>query len=349
MKKLLLSSIITASLALTACGTTTEQTTAPVTASASVEQKIMVTDENFIRADSNEQFAKYVKAFGAFGKFHHNRALYDLDNQITVRANLDTIYSFAVFDLSTPLTITMPNTDGKYQSLMSISQDHSITAFYEGTHTLTEESVGTRYVFLAVRTFVDPADKASLDIAHKLQDAVVYKQADIGEFSVPTYDEESLAATRSKYNALASELPTTRGFFGDIKDLDPTLHKYGAAYGWGGLAEKDAIYEGVTVEKNDGKTPYSVTVKDVPVDGFWSISVYNKDGYFTQNDAGINVLNGTTSEKNPDGSITINFGNPGAINNIDITEGWNYLIRQYVPGESLLSGEWKFPAATEVK
>jgi len=347
MRKLLLVSIV-ATFALSACGETTTAK-APVEAATPATQMVKVTDENFIRADSNEQFAKYVKTFGAFSKFHHNRALYDLNNQITVRANLDTIYSFGVFDLTSPLTITMPNADGKYQSLMSISQDHSITSFYEGTHTLTKESVGTRYVFLAIRTFVDPADESSLVQAHNLQDAVVYKQTDKGEFSVPSYDEESLSTTRSKYNALASKLPTTRGFFGDIKELDPTLHKYGAAYGWGGLPEKDAIYEGVTVEKNDGKTPYTLTVKDVPVDGFWSISVYNKDGYYTQNEAGINVLNGVTSKKNPDGSITINFGNKGAINNIDTTEGWNYLIRQYKPQESILSGDWKFPEPVEVK
>lgn len=341
--------MVAATLTLATVASSFSHATVNSDATVNQESEIVVNDDNFIRADSNEQFAKYVKALGAFGKLHHNRGLYDLDNQITVRANLDTIYSFGVFDLSSPLTITMPNNEGKYQSLMSISQDHSITSFYEGTHTLSEESIGTRYVFLAIRTFVDPADESSLAQAHKLQNAITYKQADIGEFSVPTYDVKSLTAMRSKYNALASKLPTTRGFFGDIKEIDPTLHKYGAAYGWGGLPEKDAIYEGVTVAKNDGKTPYSLTVKNVPVDAFWSISVYNKDGYYTKNEAGINVLNGATSEKNADGSVTINFGNKGAINNIDITEGWNYTIRLYQPREAILSGKWTFPAATEVK
>ena len=97
------------------------------------------------------------------------------------------------------------------------------------------------------------------------------------------------------------------------------------------------------------KTPYSVTVKDVPVDGFWSISVYNKDGFYTQNAEGINTMNSLTAKKNDDSSVTINFGNPGAINNIAITDGWNYLIRQYQPQEAMLSGEWSFPASTEVK
>ena len=308
-----------------------------------------VTKKNYILAESNTQMALYVKSFDSFGKFHHNREMYDVNNQITIRANMDTIYSFAVFDLNSPVEVTMPDTKGKYQSLMAVSQNHSITSYYEGKHTFTKKDIGTRYVFLVMRTFVDPSDKASLDVAHKLQDAVVIKQADKGEFSVPSYDEKSLKAVRASINEEANKLPTTRGFFGHIDDLTPQNHLYGAAYGWAGLPEKDAIYEGVTVEKNDGKTAYTITVKDVPVKAFWSISVYNKDGFYAPNKRGVYVLNSQTAKKNADGSITINFGNEGAINNIQITDGWNYLVRQYQAKEELLSGKWKFPQATEVK
>ena len=52
---------------------------------------------------------------------------------------------------------------------------------------------------------------------------------------------------------------------------------------WGGNPEEDAIYLNVTPAKNDGKTAYRLTVKDVPVDGFWSVSVYDAAGYFKPN------------------------------------------------------------------
>ena len=115
-----------------------------------------------------------------FGKFTHSRKPYDVENQVTVRANRDTLYSFGVFDLRSPLTITLPDTKGRYQSLMVVSQDHSISAVYGPEEvTLTEESVGTRYMLLTVRTFAVPNDKQDLKEAYRLQDAVHVKQADI--------------------------------------------------------------------------------------------------------------------------------------------------------------------------
>ena len=72
-----------------------------------------VTKENYILAESNTQMQKYVKSFDVFGQFHHNREMYDVNNQITIRANMDTIYSFAVFDLNSSVEVTMPNTKGK--------------------------------------------------------------------------------------------------------------------------------------------------------------------------------------------------------------------------------------------
>jgi hypothetical protein len=34
---------------------------------------------------------------------------------------------------------------------------------------------------------------------------------------------------------------------------------------------------------NDGTTNYRLTVKDVPVDGFWSVTVYTAEGYLEPN------------------------------------------------------------------
>ena len=82
----------------------------------------------------------------------------------------------------------------------------------------------------------------------------------------------------------------------------------GTAAGWGGNPDKDATYLSITPTKNDGTTVYKVNVKDVPVDAFWSISVYNAQGYFEKNSNNAYSLNSITGKKNPDGSVTVQFG-----------------------------------------
>ena len=154
--------------------------------SAYAADAVKVTADNYVRAESDFQMKGYVKTFKCFGKFYHSRKPYDVENQVTVRGNRDTLYSFGVFDLTSPLTIMLPDTKGRYQSLMVVNQDHSIAAAYgPKTVTLTQDKVGTRYVTLTVRTFADPNDEADMKKAFQLQDAVGVKQADIGKFEVP--------------------------------------------------------------------------------------------------------------------------------------------------------------------
>jgi hypothetical protein len=124
----------------------------------------------------------------------------------------------------------------------------------------------------------------------------------------------------------------------------------GAAFGWGGNPAKDATYFNVTPERNDGKTPYTLTVKNVPVDAFWSISLYNGKGFFEQNKDNAYSINNVTGKKDSDGSITIHFGgDPGQPNYLAIMNGWNYVVRLYRPHQEILDGKWKFPKPQPVK
>ena len=81
---------------------------AGATAQSSSGEKVPVDVYSYVRAETDLQFKGYAQRFHAFGKFAHGRDHYPIDNQVTHSGNRDTIYSFGVFDLTTPLTVTLP-------------------------------------------------------------------------------------------------------------------------------------------------------------------------------------------------------------------------------------------------
>lgn len=322
-----------------------------VTGSAFAQDAVKVTANNYVRAESDFQMKGYIALLDNFGRFHHYRKPYDVDNQVTIRGNRDTLYSLGVFDLSSPLTITLPETEGRYQSLMFVTQDHSIAAFYGPKKvTLTEESAGSRYVFLVVRTFMDPNDKQDIKTAHRLQDAVIIEQADAGKFTVPDWSKNEVEQMRATINVVTSTVTDTSRFFGKKEELDPIYWLLGAAFGWGGLPAEAATYLNSVPEKNDGKTPYTLTVKDVPVNAFWSVTLYDGEGWMPVNEYNAYSFNSVTSKKDEDGSITIHFGGDATQTNfLPIVPGWNYIVRLYQPKPEILDKSWAFPIAKPVK
>jgi hypothetical protein len=319
--------------------------------SVATSDTIPVTVENFVRAESDKYMKSYVD-IGGFGKFFNIRVPTPIDKQKVVRMNRDTMYSFGVFDLTTPVTITKPDTGDRFQSMMVLNQDEyvPIPVIYEpGKYTLTQEKVGTRYVFVVFRTFVNSEDPADIKKVNAIQDQIKVEQASPGKFEIPKWDRKSQDRLRDAINVLAATLKNTNNAFGSKQDVRPVDHLLGAAYGWGGNPAKDAIYLNFVPEKNDGKTPYTLTVKDVPVDGFWSISLYNGKGFFQKNEYNAYSINNITGKKAEDGGMTIHFGgDPKQPNYLPIMDGWNYVARLYQPHQAVLDDKWKFPAPQPV-
>lgn len=307
--------------------------------------------ENFARAESDLYFAGIVKN-GGFGKFDHTREPAPLDKQTVIRLNRDTLYSSAVFDLDAgPVTITIPDAGQRFISMQVFDEDqytHQV-AHKPGPYTLTRESVGTRYVAVAFRTLADPADKDDMKQAHAVQDAIKAEQpGGPGKFEVPAWDQASQKTIRDLLIALSDTLPDKNRMFGTRAEVDPVRFLLGAASGWGGNPDKEAVYLNVFPEKNDGRTVYALKVPaSVPVDGFWSVTVYNAEGFFTPNAFNAHSLNNITAKKSADGSVDIQFGGcDGKIPNcLPVTAGWNYMIRLYRPHAEILNGTWAFPAA----
>lgn len=114
-----------------------------------------------------------------------------------------------------------------------------------------------------------------------------------------------------------------------------------------------------TGQRLDGSNRYSVTFakgKLPPVNGFWSLTLYNKEHLFEPNKLNRFSL-GTKSKSlryNPDGSLTLYFQSesPGA----DKEANWvpapkdefSLYIRAYWPKAEILDGSWKPPAVTRM-
>jgi hypothetical protein len=310
---------------------------------------VPVTADNFIRAESDFYAGHAIEEAGGIGKLHHHREAMSIDKQTVIRANRDTLYSSAVYDLDAgPVTVMLPDAGKRFRSLQAFNEDHYVVGNVEyrpGSYTYDRKKVGTRYVVIALRTLVDPNDPDDIAKVHALQDATRMEQKSPGKFEVPNWDPASQKKVRDALLVLNSTMPDFRRAFGSKDQVDPIRHLIGTAAAWGGNPDREATYLNVTPSKNDGATIHKLVVKDVPVNGFWSISLYNSEGYFEKNPYNAYSLNNITAVKSTDGTVAVQFGGcDGKIPNcLPIMKGWNYTVRLYRPREEILNGKWKFP------
>lgn len=316
-------------------------------------QSVPVSADNFVRAETDLYFGNAQKDAGGTGKFFHHREPTQIEKQLVIRMNRDTLYSGAVFDLDAgPVTVTLPDAGKRFMSMQVINEDQytPMVVYRPGPVTLSKDKIGTRYVMTAIRALVDPSDPKDVQQVHALQDAIKVSQRNQGKFEVPNWDQASHKKVRDALLVLGSTLPDSKGMFGTKDQVDPVRRLIGAAMAWGGNPEKDATYLTITPANNDNTSPRKLSVRNVPVDGFWSISVYNAQGYFEKNPYGAYSVNNITGQKAADGSITVQFGGcDGKIPNcLPTTSGWNYIVRLYRPRAEILNGKWKFPEAQPV-
>jgi hypothetical protein len=307
---------------------------------------IHVNTDNFTRAETDRMFADIQKSAGGVNSFRHNREPAAIDEQTVIRLNRDTLYSFVVVDVSAGATLTLPDAGGRYLSAMVLDDHHFVRAVLHdaGDYDLTEFVPGSTHALVAVRTLVDPQSADDVAAVAEIQDAIGLEAGSAVEFASPEYDKASLDATRSALLALAAGMSGFDRTFGGPDEVDPVHHLIGTAAGWGGLPTSEASYVGVAPELPVGS--FDLTMRDVPVDAFWSVSVYNAEGYFEPNPENSYSVNSVTGEPDEDGAITVRFrpsGEADVPNGIPVPEGWNYLIRLYRPRAEFRDGSWTVP------
>jgi len=300
---------------------------------------------NFNRAETDLMFSRL--ANHGVGNWNHTRELTPLDDQPVIRQNRDTLYSMLVVDVRDDVALTLPDTGDRYISAFVINQDHYGQAILRdpGEHLLTREFVGTDYAGIIVRILVDPADAVDVAEVNRLQDALHIEGGGSGSgaYPLPDYDELSHTETRNAILELGRAVSKYDHAFGTKAEIDPIMHLLGTAGGWGGLPEYEATY--ISVDENLPVEEYQLRLKDVPVDSFWSVSLYNAAGYFEENALGVNSINSLTATPDADGGFTIRFGVhlDGVANALPIMPGWNYTLRLYRARAEVLDGTWTAP------
>ena len=309
-----------------------------------------VTKANYAVAETEVILGDYVRKIAkgtcgtGVGEFLHQKGAMDPQERTILRPNFDTLYSFAVLDLNSPATVVLPETD-RYQILEVVNEEHWIPleTAKPGGYQLTKESMGSRYVLALVRTRVNMQDPEDLKKAGAVQDQIDLEQAAKGEFvSTNKYDMDEILAMRADYNKrLAPEGVTSEMAFGKKGEISEEMRNFGVGVGWGGLTKKGAVYP--IPKAVDSTEPQTLRLKDVPSDprAFWSVTVYNKEGFSVGEKYNVNSAFAKENEK---GEYVIHFGGDKSKDNyLDIYPGWNVVLRIYSPTEAYFDGSWTLP------
>jgi hypothetical protein len=306
----------------------------------------LVTAETYIRAESDRQFGNVVKMAGGVNRLFHFRSPTPLDKQNVVRMNRDTLYSMGVVDTSKGATITVPALpEGRYASVYLADNDHycPFVIYKAGTHELPQD---TKYLGVGVRIQVfNPKDADELALVHKLQDQFIIKANSAEPLPEFKWDLQSLKALTVQYEKESTQYSSWKGMMGPRGKVDEKTRHVAAAAAWGLFPEWDATYLNYS-GGHDYRVCHKATYQVPENEAFWSITVYGNDGYMKSDN---NIVNSSNVKLNADGTFTVYFGSVESCgdvpNRLDVSEGWNFLMRVYRPGPSVLDGRYTLPVA----
>ena len=330
MKKYLLGIVI----ALCPIATSYAQTTGTV----------KVNPDTYIRAETDRTFHNISQQAGGVNRWFYIRKPTPLNQQTVVRMNLDTLYSASIVDTSKGATVTIPPLPaGRFMSVLLVDNDHYAPAVYyaPGTYNLPRD---TKYLAVIVRTQVfNSKDNADIALANKLQDAVVIKANSADPLPPMQWETSSLKALTEEYEKDSAQYESWKGMMGPRGKVDEKTRHIAAAAAWGLNPEWDATYLNFS-GNHDYRMCYQGTYTVPENQAFWSITVYGNDGYIKSENA---VVNSKNVKLNGNGSFTVYFGSKESCGNVpnrvDVTEGWNFLMRIYRPSPTVLNGSYKLP------
>ena len=291
----------------------------------------------FIIAESRAFFADFIGRVG-LNKFFHFPGLATAEDRFVVSPNNDTVYSVGIVNVTQGFTLELPEMGDRFVSIHIVDENH-MSPFYlygGGVYAFSPDQFATDYVAIGVRTATDASESDLELVRDSLQPQ--YRISGAAETDdMPRPDLETLATVRAALLQEYSKLESTFGAMQASTDMveDWEYFTYVTAGAWGLSPDETAMYKPYALPDSKGNTCYTATYQEVPVEEFFSITVYGPEKYLMSNQDNIVSSNrGLTT--NADGSFTIAFGAEECRSqapNYAYTpeDGWSLLLRAYKP------------------
>lgn len=242
---------------------------------------IGMTPAQYINSESRAFMADFLERAG-INAFHHFVGLTKAADKWVVSPNNDTIYSLAIANAREGFTLELPEVGDRFLSTQIITEDH-MTPFYiygGGTHEFSAEQLQTDFVVVGVRMGTDGTDEDVKVVTESLQPQYKVIGAATAD-DLPEVDMELLEKVRAAMLAEYSKLPNSFGAMQkrveDVSDWE--YFTYVTAGAWGLSADENAMYAAGGPKDAKGGDCYLANFPEVPVEAFFSITVYGPEKY----------------------------------------------------------------------
>ena len=360
MKKLLISSII--------CALLSSYATAQV--STYTDQEL----RDFVQTEGTNSMNSPIQHVG-WNKLLHIPKITAYEDKFVVRPNNDTLYTMTMVDIEEGYAVLQfPKTD-RYISALIYDREHYIL---DGGVLINE----TRPIILVkkgnpipkidgiviesklgivspiIRTLVRGTD--DIPAAHAVQKQITLTKVGPERHSglmQPVLKEEKFKEMREFFRKRTGKT-SWDDMYGSRSDNIPMIDLAQGVYeGLGAFpayaARYVSIFHDTAGKELHASKQYNLVVPaDIPVNNFWSVTVYDDDGLLIPNEERIHNSSSEISVKNRDGSTTVTFGQctPKINNCIPTGKGdWNFTWRYYGPEGAIADGSWVDIVPTPVK
>jgi len=296
-----------------------------------------MTAKEFIQAESRAFISNFIARIG-INQWFHFQALANKDDTWVVSPNNDTIYSIVAVNATDGFTLVVPDVGDRFVSIHIIGENH-MSPFYlygGGTYKFTRDQFESDYLALGIRMGTDGSPEDVKHIVNDLQPQYKIMNAKSSDNMIRPDTNKMLKVREAMINEY-DNLPDTFSVMVDhtSKVTDWEKFTYVTAGAWGLSPDHTAMYAPYSLDNVKGGECYIATYPAVPVDAFFSITVYGHDKFLMADHDNI-VSSNQKAIVNKDGSFTVVYGGMNCKvdgKNFLYTpkDNWSFLMRAYKP------------------